>query len=236
MKIIKDIIVAIDGHASCGKSSLAKKLAQALQYSYIDTGAMYRAVALFCLENNIIKNRIIDEKKLINSLDKINITFQFDNILNKSITILNDINVENKIRTLEVSEYASPVATIAEVRTKLVLLQQEMGKNKRITMDGRDITTVVFPNADLKIFLTASEKVRAQRRYLELTEKGENVSFDEIYNSLITRDKRDTTRSVTPMYQTEDSILIDNSNLNAHETFIVVLSIISERYGDGVKF
>lgn len=236
MKIKKDIIIAIDGHASCGKSSLAKKLAQQLQYSYIDTGAMYRAVALFCIEKSIIKDKIIDEKKLISCLNEINIAFQFDNNLNKSITILNGINVEDKIRTLEVSEFASPVATIAEVRTKLVLLQQEMGRNKRITMDGRDITTVVFPNADLKIFLTANEKVRAQRRYKELIDKGEKVTYEEILNNLLTRDKRDTTRTVTPMYQTEDSILIDNSNLNAHETYVVVMSIISERFGDGVKF
>ncbi len=236
MKLKTDIIIAIDGHASCGKSTLAKKLAQTLHYSYIDTGAMYRAVTLFALENNLIKDKTVDKQALIEKLNEIDIDFKYDEATGKSVTFLNGKNVENEIRTMRVSEFASPVATIKEVRQKLVALQQKMGQNKRITMDGRDIGSVVFPDAELKIFLTASPKVRAQRRYDELKAKGENVNFDEILNNVITRDKIDSTRDESPLTQTDDAILIDNSNLNIDETFIVTMSIIAERFGYGVNF
>lgn len=232
----KDIIIAIDGYASCGKSTLAKKIAEELQYTYIDTGAMYRAVTLYAIQNNFIENNHLNKQKLIDSLDNIQIDFQYDSKEHKSITLLNNVNVENQIRTMEVSQYASPVATIPEVRTKLVELQQKMGKQKKISMDGRDIGTIVFPDAEIKIFLTASPKVRAKRRYDELIAKGQKVSYEEILENVLKRDKIDSTRKVAPLKQTEDSIVIDNSNLNIRETFVVAMAIIVEKYGKGVKF
>lgn len=236
MQLKKDIIIAIDGHASCGKSTLAKKIAKELEYSYIDTGAMYRAATLYALDNNFVLNGSLDKKLLVENLDKINISFKYDAELQKSVTILNNKNVEDEIRTMRVSEYASPVATVAEVRHKLVDLQQKMGINKKITMDGRDIGTVVFPNADIKIFLTASANVRAERRFKELSAKGQKVDFDAILDNVITRDKIDSTRAESPLKQADDAILIDNSNLNVNETFIVVAAIIAERFGNGIKF
>ncbi len=236
MRLKKDIIVAIDGHASCGKSTLAKKIAQTLHYSYIDTGAMYRAVTLFALENNLITNKRVDNQAVIQKLDEIKIDFIYDETSGKSVTYLNGKNVEAEIRTMRVSEFASPIATIKEVRQKLVAMQQKMGKNKRITMDGRDIGSVVFPDADLKIFLTASPKVRAKRRFDELTAKGEKVNFDEILENVITRDKIDSTRAESPLIQTEDAILIDNSNLNINETYAVAMAIIAEKFGNGINF
>ncbi|MBN2664238.1 MAG: (d)CMP kinase [Bacteroidales bacterium] len=236
MQLKKDIIIAIDGHASCGKSTLAKKIAKELCYSYIDTGAMYRAATLYALDNNFVKNNILDKNLLVQNLDKINISFKYDTELEKSITILNNKNVEEEIRSMRVSEQASPVATIAQVREKLVDLQQKMGANKKITMDGRDIGTVVFPQADIKIFLTASADVRAKRRYKELTEKGQNVDYNDIFNNVVTRDKIDSTREESPLKQAQDAILIDNSNLSVDETYIVVASIIAQRFGNGVKF
>lgn len=233
MELNKDIIIAIDGHASCGKSTLAKKLAKLFKYTYIDTGAMYRAATLYALENGFINNNELDKQMLIDALDKIDINFSYDHQLNKNVTILNGVNVEEEIRTMRVSEYASPVATIGEVRRKLVDLQQKMGEKKQITMDGRDIGTVVFPDADIKIFLTATAKVRAERRYIELIEKGHNVDFESIYENVVTRDEIDSTREESPLKQAEDAILIDNSNLSVHETFIVVASIIIERFGSG---
>lgn len=235
MNIKKNIIIAIDGHASCGKSTLAKRIAQKLKYKYIDTGAMYRAVTLYALENNFIKNKKVDKQALIADLDKINIDFVYDEKSGENFTFLNGKNVENEIRTMRVSEFASPVATIAEVRRKLVFLQQNMGINKSIAMDGRDIGTVVFPDADLKIFLTATAKVRAQRRFKELKDKGIDVNFDEIFDNVVTRDSIDSTRKESPLKKAPDSIVIDNSNLNANETLSVVLAIIAERFGEGLN-
>ena len=236
IKLNKDIIIAIDGHASCGKSTLAKRLAKELGYTYIDTGAMYRAVTLFALENGMISNGKVDEKKLIEALPSIEITFQYNAETGKSETILNGKNVENEIRKMEVSQYASPVATIPEVRRQLVSLQQAMGKQKRITMDGRDIGTVVFPDAEIKIFLTASAEVRAKRRYDEYLSKGQQADYQEILQNVITRDRIDSTREASPLKQADDAILIDNSNLNIEETYIVAMAIIAERFGDGCKF
>lgn len=236
IQLNKDIIIAIDGHASCGKSTLAKKIAEELQYTYIDTGAMYRAVTLYAIQNNFIENNQLNKQKLIDSLDNIKIDFQYDSKEHKSITLLNNINVENQIRTMEVSQYASPVATIPEVRTKLVELQQKMGKQKKISMDGRDIGTIVFPDADIKIFLTASPKVRAKRRYDELIAKGQKVSYEEILENVLQRDNIDSTREVGPLKKADDSILIDNSNLNIRESFVVAMAIIVEKFGKGVKF
>lgn len=236
IKLKKDLIIAIDGHASCGKSTLAKRLAKALGYTYIDTGAMYRAVTLFAIENGLIKDGKVDNKKLIEALPSIKISFAYNPKTGKSETILNGKNVENEIRKMKVSQYASPVATIPEVRKQLVSLQQEMGKQKRITMDGRDIGTVVFPEAEIKIFLTASAEVRAKRRYDEYIEKGIKADYQEILQNVITRDKIDSTRKASPLKQADDAILIDNSNLNIEETYVVAMAIIVERFGNGCKF
>lgn len=235
MNLKEDIIIAIDGHASCGKSTLAKKIANFLNYTYIDTGAMYRAVTLYAIENNFVQNNELDKQALVDVLNDINIEFFHNQKTGENTTILNGKNVEEEIRTMRVSEFASPVATIAEVRTKLVDLQQKMGDRKRISMDGRDIGTVVFPNADLKIFLTASSKIRALRRHNELTEKGHIVNYDDILDNVISRDNIDSTRKESPLKQADDAILIDNSNLNAEETFAVVVAIIAQRFGDGLN-
>lgn len=230
MELKKDIIIAIDGHASCGKSTLAKRIAKRLKYSYIDTGAMYRAVTLYALENGFVENGELNKQLLAENLDKIDIDFRFDSEENKNLTFLNGKNVENEIRTMRVSEYASPVATVKKVRRKLVALQQKMGDKKRIVMDGRDIGTAVFPDADLKIFLTASAQKRAERRYKELIGKGEDVSFGEILENVQSRDRIDSTREVDPLKQADDAILIDNSNLNIEETMAVVMAIIETRF------
>lgn len=224
---MKKIIIAIDGHASCGKSTLAKDLAKKLKYRYIDTGAMYRAVTLFSIENNIIKNNEIDENLLLKLLDKIIIDFRYNEELGKSETFLNDKNVEDRIRGMEVSELVSPISTIGFVRKKLVALQQQIGVNKAIVMDGRDIGTVVFPEAELKIFLTASSKIRAKRRFDELSAKGETVNFDEILNNVKTRDKIDSGREIAPLRQAKDAILIDNSNIGIKEQFEKVLKLVN---------
>ena len=173
----KKIIIAIDGHSSCGKSTMAKQLAQQLGYIYIDTGAMYRVVTLVALRNGWITGKVPDKAKVIEGLKDIHISFKWDEKLGKNTTFLNGENVEDEIRQLEVSENVSPISTIAEVREEMVKQQRENGKSKGIVMDGRDIGTVVFPNAELKIFMTASPEIRAQRRYLELKEKGQDVSY-----------------------------------------------------------
>lgn len=231
MKLSKDIIIAIDGHASCGKSTLAKKIARYFGYTYIDTGAMYRAVAFYALEKRFVKNNVLDNQQLIASLDEINISFIYDAQQDKNITMLNGEDVESSIRSMRVSEYASPVATILEVRQKLVSIQQNMGLKKQITMDGRDIGTVVFPAADIKFFLTARASIRANRRFLELTNKGQNVDYSSIYNNIVMRDKIDSTRAASPLQQAEDAILIDNSNLSIAETVASAIAIIETRFG-----
>jgi len=214
---IKKIIVAIDGHSSCGKSTMAKQLAQKLGYIYIDSGAMYRVVTLVALRKGLILNGKPDVEKVISELKNINITFKWDEVLGKNTTFLNGENVEEEIRQLEVSQNVSPISTIAEVRSEMVMQQRENGKNKGIVMDGRDIGTVVFPDAELKIFMTASSKIRAQRRFLELSEKGQNVDFDEILQNVESRDKIDSTRAVSPLKKADDALVLDNSNLTRDE-------------------
>ena len=213
----KKIIIAIDGHSSCGKSTMAKSLAQRLGYVYIDTGAMYRVVTLVALRNGWIENKIPNTQKIIDGLKDIKITFQWDEKAGKNTTFLNGENVEDEIRQLEVSENVSPISTIAEVRHEMVLQQRENGKNKGIVMDGRDIGTVVFPDAELKIFMTASPEIRAQRRYLELTEKGDNVNFGEILANVEGRDKIDSTRAVSPLKRADDELILDNSELTREQ-------------------
>ena len=217
METSKNIIIALDGFSSCGKSTFAKSIAQRLGYIFIDTGAMYRAVTLYALEHGAIQSGIVDESAVVALLPEISITFRFNPQRGASDIYINGDLVEGKIRTIEVSNCVSSVSAIAEVRKKLVAMQQEMGKQKGVVMDGRDIGTVVFPDAELKIFMTADPKVRAERRYAELTAKGDNVSFEEILENVVSRDKADMTREISPLQQAEDAIILDNSHMTVAE-------------------
>lgn len=213
----KKIVIAIDGHSSSGKSTVAKQLAKKLGYIYMDSGAMYRAVTLFALRNQLTKNGQVDQEGLIEKLDEIRIEFHFNPGTKQNETFLNGENVEEEIRQLPVSSHVSPVATIREVRLAMVKQQQELGKNKGIVMDGRDIGTVVFPKAELKIFMTASPEIRAKRRYDELIGKGQHVSYDEILKNVEERDQIDSNREISPLKQADDALLLDNSKLNWKE-------------------
>ncbi|MGM0621447.1 MAG: (d)CMP kinase [Bacteroidota bacterium] len=224
----KKIVIAIDGHSSCGKSTLAKSLARELGYTYIDSGAMYRAVTLFALRNGLIKNGKVDEKELISRMKDIRITFEWDTDTEKNTTFLNGENIENEIRQLEVSNNVSPVSTIAGVRSELVKQQRENGQKKGIVMDGRDIGTVVFPDAELKIFMTASPEIRAQRRYFELKEKGGEVEFDKILQNVEERDTIDSGRKVSPLKKADDAIVLDNSHLTREEQLKWALDMAKE--------
>jgi CMP/dCMP kinase len=224
----KKIVIAIDGHSSCGKSTMAKSLAKKLGYTYIDSGAMYRAVTLFALRNGWINNGTPDIEKVISGLKNINITFKWDEKTEKNTTFLNGENIENEIRRLEVSQNVSPISTIAEVRHEMVKQQRENGKNKGIVMDGRDIGTVVFPHAELKIFMTASPEIRAQRRYLELKEKGMEADFNDILKNVEERDKIDSTREVSPLKKADDALVLDNSHLTREEQFEWTLNKVEE--------
>ena len=221
----KKITIAIDGYSSCGKSTLAKALAKKLNYIFIDSGAMYRGVALYCIQNNLSVNGEINKPELIKQLKNISLSFYKNEETDKTDLLLNNTNVEHLIRQIEVANIVSKVASIKEVREKLVLEQQEMGKNGGIIMDGRDIGSVVFPNADLKIFVTAKPEIRVERRYLELISKGENVSKDDIKNNLEERDYLDTTRSESPLIQSNDAFLLDNSDLNQEEQLNLIYSL-----------
>jgi CMP/dCMP kinase len=225
----KKIVIAVDGHSSCGKSTLAKALASRLNYAYIDTGAMYRAVTLYGLQNGLIHDGKVDEAGLIAQLRRIKITFRYNTTNGKNETYLNGENVEDEIRQLPVSRSVSPVATIGEVRRHLVALQQEMGKDKGIVMDGRDIGTVVFPQAGLKIYMTASPEVRAQRRYDELKAKGEDVSFDEIKANVTERDYIDENREESPLRRADDAIILDNSFLTPEQQLEWAYEKVKER-------
>jgi cytidylate kinase len=214
------LIIAIDGFSSCGKSTFAKAIAQKLGYAYIDTGAMYRAVTLFALQNGLIQNGVIDIPALNSRLDEIHITFHRNRETGENETFLNNVCVERDIRTISVSEMVSEIAAIKEVRQKLVSLQQAMGKGKAIVMDGRDIGTNVFPDADIKIFMTASPEVRTQRRYDELVQKKMPASWNEISQNLAKRDHIDQTREESPLRQADDAIVLDNSNMTPDEQMI----------------
>ncbi len=225
---MKKITIAIDGYSSTGKSTLAKQLAKHLGYVYVDTGAMYRAVTLFAMQNGYIQADTFDKQSLINSLPFIKLRFQFNPELGFAEMYLNDVNVENEIRTLDVSNFVSKIAEVSEVRTKLVEQQQAMGNKKGIVMDGRDIGTVVFTDAELKIFMTASPDTRAQRRYDELQNKGQNVSFEEVLKNVQERDYIDTHRNDSPLIKAEDAIEIDNSHLTREEQFDMVLELVND--------
>jgi cytidylate kinase len=223
----KKITIAIDGFSSTGKSTLAKQLAKHLGYVYVDTGAMYRAVAYFAMKNEFINTDYFEKSSLINSLPNIKLHFQFNPDLGFAEMYLNNENIEKQIRTIEVSNFVSKVAEVSEVRAKLVEQQQEMGKNKGIVMDGRDIASVVFPNAELKIFMTASAQTRAQRRFEELQQKGDSVSFDEVLKNVEERDYIDTHRADSPLVKDKNAVEIDNSNLSREEQFEKVLNLVT---------
>ena len=214
---MKKITIAIDGYSSCGKSTMAKDLAREVGYIYIDSGAMYRAVTLYCLDNGLCTPEGIDTARLEAAMPHIRISFRLNPETGRPMTHLNDVNVEDRIRTMEVSAMVSPVAALGFVREALVKLQQQMGKEKGIVMDGRDIGTTVFPDAELKIFVVASAEIRAQRRYDELKAKGQEASYEEILANVKERDYIDQNREVSPLRQAEDAILLDNSNLTIEE-------------------
>lgn len=224
----KKITIAIDGFSSTGKSTLAKQLAKHLGYVYVDTGAMYRAVTFFAMQNGYINADSFDKQSLINSLPFIKLQFKFNPDLGFAEMYLNEVNVETEIRTIEVSSFVSKVAEVSEVRAKLVEQQKEMGKDKGIVMDGRDIGTVVFPDAELKIFMTASATTRAQRRFDELQQKGDDVSYEAVLKNVEERDYIDTHRVDSPLVKAEDAIEIDNSYLNREEQFQVVLDLVND--------
>lgn len=214
---MKKIVIAIDGFSSSGKSTMAKDLAKTIGYIYIDTGAMYRAVTLYCLNNGIITDKGIDIDLLKKEIEQIRIEFRNNEETGKRETFLNGVNVEEDIRKMEVANWVSPIAAIGFVRHALVALQQKMGERKGIVMDGRDIGTVVFPHAELKLFITASPEVRAKRRVDELRAKGEEVSYEEVLENIKTRDYIDSTREESPLKQAEDAIVLDNSDMTIDE-------------------
>jgi len=220
------ITIAIDGFSSTGKSTIAKLIAKKYNFIYVDTGAMYRAVTLFAMQNNLISNAFMDQTNLIKNLKEITLSFQFNRKLGFAEMFLNKVNVEKEIRTLEVSQFVSKIATISEVRKKLVSEQQEMGKQGGIVMDGRDIGTVVFPNAHLKLFMTASADKRATRRFKELIAIGDNVSFEDILFNVQERDRIDSTREDSPLVMADDAIEFDNSDMGITAQFDKICSLI----------
>ena len=214
---MKKITIAIDGFSSCGKSTMAKDLAREVGYIYIDSGAMYRAVTLYSIENGIFDGDVIDTERLKKEIKDIHISFRLNKETGRRDTYLNGVNVENKIRSMEVSSKVSPISTLDFVREAMVAQQQAMGNEKGIVMDGRDIGTTVFPDAELKIFVTATPEIRAQRRYDELKAKGQEASFDEILENVKQRDYIDQNREVSPLRKAEDALLLDNTDLSIEE-------------------
>lgn len=224
---MKKITIAIDGHSSTGKSTLAKQLAKALDYIYVDSGAMYRAVSLYALEQGFISDEKFDPNALISNIENVNIEFKKEGN-NPTVLYLNNKEVSSKIRGMEVSNLVSKVAALPQVRQCLVKEQRKMGQNKGIVMDGRDIGTVVFPEAELKIFMTASAQTRTQRRFDELTAKGEQVDFDEVYENITSRDYKDSTRADSPLTQAKDARVLDNTNLTQSQQYKIVMDWIKD--------
>ncbi len=226
---MKFLTIAIDGYSSCGKSTLAKEIANELNYVYVDSGAMYRAFTLHLMNRGILKDGAYITSQVIDELENTQIRFAFNTETQKSETYLNGVNVEKDIRSSLISKQVSPISAIKEVREKMVAIQQQMGIEGRVVMDGRDIGTVVFPKAEVKLFMTASNEIRAQRRLIELLEKGENVSLDDVKKSLAQRDHIDMTREIAPLRKAEDAIEIDNSELNRAEQLDLALTIIQDK-------
>lgn len=226
------ITIAIDGFSSTGKSTVAKRLAKALGYVYVDSGAMYRAVTFYAMQNGLIETNCFDKEQLIEQLDNIQINFKFNDDLGFAEVYLNGENVEKNIRTLQVSQFVSQVATVSEVREQLVLQQQNFGKHKGVVMDGRDIGTVVFPDAELKLFMTASAEKRALRRYDELLERGDDVSYEDVLTNVQTRDHIDSTREDSPLSMAKDAIKVDNSNLTLDEQFELIYKLALDKINE----
>ena len=229
---MKKIIIAIDGHSSCGKSTMAKELAKRIGYTYIDSGAMYRSVTLYCLEHNLFNGDCLDTEVLRKEIEQIHISFKQNQETGNSDTYLNGENVEKQIRSMKVADKVSPVAAVGFVREEMVKQQQTLGIEKGIVMDGRDIGTIVFPSAELKIFVTASPEIRAQRRLDELVAKGQNVSFEEVLSNLQKRDHIDSTRKDGPLCQAEDAVVLDNSHITIEEQNQILLNLFKERTND----
>lgn len=227
----KKIVIALDGFSSCGKSTFAKAIAAKLGYIFIDTGAMYRAVALYALEQGAIVNGVVDQARVVELLGEVEISFRFNAERGASDIYVNGVYAEDRIRGIEVSNCVSKVSSIGAVREKLVAMQQQMGKERGVVMDGRDIGTVVFPDAELKIFMTADPQVRAERRYKELTAKGEEVTMEEILENVISRDQADMTRAISPLRRAEDALELDNSYMSVEEQ----MAWFMERYSKIVE-
>lgn len=226
---MKKITIALDGFSSTGKSTLAKQIAKELGYVYVDTGAMYRGITYYAMQHQLVSEQYLDKEGLTAQLPQIKLQFKFNPALGFAEMYVNEINVEQAIRTIEVSRLVSKIAEISEVRAKLVEQQQQMGKDKGIVMDGRDIGTIVFPDAELKIFMTASAKTRAQRRFEELVEKGQHVSFEEVLQNVEERDYIDTHRADSPLVKAYDAIEIDNSVMTKQEQFDVVMDLVQQK-------
>ncbi|SDS14648.1 cytidylate kinase [Polaribacter sp. KT25b] len=225
----RKITIAIDGFSSTGKSTIAKLLAKKYNYIYVDTGAMYRAVTYFAMKNKLVSKKVLNEEVLISKLKDIKLTFKFNKILGFAEMFLNNVNVEKEIRSLAVSQLVSKVAAISEVRRKLVAEQQLMGVNGGIVMDGRDIGTVVFPDAELKLFMSASADKRASRRYKELIDRGDDVSFEDILFNVEERDRIDSTREDSPLIKAEDAIEFDNSDMGIEDQFNKICTLVEKK-------
>jgi cytidylate kinase len=224
----KRLIIAIDGYSSCGKSTFARLIAKELTYIFIDTGAMYRAVTLFCMRKNYISKTVLIIQAILSELQDIHIDFVYNPDINEYETFLNSENVEREIRGMEVTSYVSRISQIHEVRARMVELQRQIGISKGIVMEGRDIGTVVFPDADIKIFMTASVDIRAKRRHLELKNKGINIDFEEIKRTIIARDIADENRDISPLRRADDAIILDNSRMSVEEQMVWIKDIIDK--------
>ena len=225
----KKLTIAIDGFSSCGKSTFAKKIAAQLGYVFIDTGAMYRAVTLYAIDKGFFGGGELDTEKLIGELDNIDITFQYNESRGAADIFVNGEAVEGQIRTIEVSNRVSTVSSVAQVREKLVAMQQAMGRSGGVVLDGRDIGTVVFPDAEIKLFMTADPMVRAERRFKELQAKGDGASLDEVYRNVVERDHADQNRAISPLRQADDAIVLDNSNMTVDEQMEFFMNIYNQK-------